>query len=226
MFLFPFDDTLTIGDQTPSSISGLNIHERRQAGINLKNTICMKKFLPILSLAFVMVACSTTPKEEAAPAPAVGLQLPPYNPDTAGLAEYQQWKAQNELAAKQPEAEAPAKVVYVQAAAPVARAAKKPAVKRQPAPKAAAPAPASTETAPANDGVAIADESVNEAKAPVKEGWSKAAKGSAIGAGAGAAAGAIISKRNRVLGGVIGGVVGGAVGYGIGRGMDKKDGRY
>lgn len=186
----------------------------------------MKTFLPILSLAFVMVACTTTPKEEAAVAPSVGIQLPAYNPDTVGLAQYQQWKAQNEIAARQPVAEQPVKVVYVQAA-PVAKATRKTAPKRSTAPKATAPASKSgNQSAPANDGVAIADESANEAKAPEKEGWSKAAKGTAIGAGAGAAAGAVIAKNNRVLGGVIGGVVGGAVGYGVGRKMDKKDGRY
>jgi hypothetical protein len=59
-----------------------------------------------------------------------------------------------------------------------------------------------------------------------KKGWSKAAKGTAIGAGAGAAAGAIISKNNRALGAVVGGIVGGGVGYGVGRSKDKKDGRY
>jgi len=67
------------------------------------------------------------------------------------------------------------------------------------------------------------------AVAPVKskkKGWSKAAKGTAIGAGTGAAAGAILVKNNRALGAVIGGVVGGGVGYGVGRSMDKKDGRY
>jgi hypothetical protein len=59
-----------------------------------------------------------------------------------------------------------------------------------------------------------------------KKGWSKAAKGTAIGAGAGAAAGAILVKNNRALGAVVGGVLGGGVGYGVGRSMDKKDGRY
>jgi hypothetical protein len=58
-----------------------------------------------------------------------------------------------------------------------------------------------------------------------KKGWSKAAKGTAIGAGAGAAAGALLVKNNRALGAVIGGVVGGGVGYGVGHSMDKKDGR-
>lgn len=63
------------------------------------------------------------------------------------------------------------------------------------------------------------------ATAPAKKGWSKAAKGTAIGAGSGAILGAVINKKNRVLGGVIGGVLGGGIGYGIGRSMDKKDGR-
>jgi hypothetical protein len=59
-----------------------------------------------------------------------------------------------------------------------------------------------------------------------KKGWSKAAKGTAIGAGAGAAAGALLVKNNRALGAVVGGVLGGGIGYGVGRSMDKKDGRY
>lgn len=61
---------------------------------------------------------------------------------------------------------------------------------------------------------------------PKKKGWSKAAKGTAIGAGAGAAAGALLIKNNRALGAVVGGIVGGGVGYGVGRSIDKKDGRY
>jgi uncharacterized membrane protein len=59
-----------------------------------------------------------------------------------------------------------------------------------------------------------------------KKGWSKAAKGTAIGAGVGAAAGAIIVKKNRGLGAAAGAVIGGGAGYGVGRSMDKKDGRY
>jgi hypothetical protein len=72
----------------------------------------------------------------------------------------------------------------------------------------------------------MVSESSNTAKAVQKKGWSKAAKGTAIGAGSGAIIGAVINKHNRVLGGVIGGVLGGAVGYGIGHSQDKKDGRY
>lgn len=58
-----------------------------------------------------------------------------------------------------------------------------------------------------------------------KEGWSKAAKGTAIGGASGAVLGAIISK-NKTAGAVIGGVVGAAGGYVLGRKQDKKDGRY
>lgn len=68
--------------------------------------------------------------------------------------------------------------------------------------------------------------STASAPAPVenkKKGWSKAAKGTAIGAGAGAATGAIITRDAK--GAIIGGVVGAAGGYIIGRKQDKKDGR-
>jgi hypothetical protein len=58
-----------------------------------------------------------------------------------------------------------------------------------------------------------------------KKGWSKAAKGTAIGAGSGAVLGAIIGK-NKGKGAVIGGIIGAAGGYVLGRGQDKKDGRY
>jgi hypothetical protein len=73
----------------------------------------------------------------------------------------------------------------------------------------------------------MVSESQNSAKTTTvkKKGWSKAAKGTAIGAGAGAVLGAVINKRNRAVGAVIGGVLGGGGGYVIGRGMDKKDGR-
>ena len=73
----------------------------------------------------------------------------------------------------------------------------------------------------------MVSETQNAAKTTIKKkGWSKAAKGTAIGAGAGAVLGAVINKKNRAAGAVIGGVIGGGGGYVIGRGMDKKDGRY
>ncbi|SFN15988.1 Glycine zipper [Chryseobacterium oleae] len=67
--------------------------------------------------------------------------------------------------------------------------------------------------------------SSSQGTAQKKKGWSKAAKGTAIGAVGGAALGAIVAKKNRGLGAVIGGVVGGATGYTIGRAGDRKDGR-
>jgi hypothetical protein len=57
-----------------------------------------------------------------------------------------------------------------------------------------------------------------------KQGWSKAAKGTAIGAGGGALVGATVTN-NKAAGAVIGGAIGAGTGYLIGRGEDKKDGR-
>jgi hypothetical protein len=71
----------------------------------------------------------------------------------------------------------------------------------------------------------MVSESQNAAKTTQKKGWSKAAKGTAIGAGAGAVIGAVVNKRNRAAGAIIGGVLGAGGGYVIGRTMDKKDGR-
>lgn len=118
--------------------------------------------------------------------------------DTAGLAQFQALKAQ-QLALAQQQAVTPPvqKVVYV----------------TKPAKRVSQSGYMKTTTQ-------------NAAKAPEKKGWSKAAKGTAIGAGAGAVIGGIINKRAPAVGAVIGGVVGGGVGYGIGRSMDKKDGRY
>jgi phage tail tape-measure protein len=185
-------------------------------------TIHMKQFLPLLSLAILMTACTDTtrPGAETATVPAVQ-PAPVYTPDTAGLADFQQWKAANELvkateykkAVASSHATAPVKRTKRAYSAPVAKQA-------SPVPVAESTTPGSTEES------TMSSESDNTAKAAEKKGWSKAAKGTAIGAGAGAAAGAVINKKNRVVGGVIGGVVGGAVGYGLGRHMDKKDGRY
>lgn len=58
---------------------------------------------------------------------------------------------------------------------------------------------------------------------PQKKGWSKKAKGAAIGGGSGAAAGAIIAgKGDRGKGAVIGGAAGAVGGALIGRKKDKK----
>jgi YmgG-like glycine-zipper protein len=166
---------------------------------DLLNLKIMKKIIPVLSIiaiiAIVMVSCKSNTGTNSDNAKAMNYS------DTAGLAQFQQWKVQNELAKLNE---------YNQYAMSTRTAA---------APRTTKRSTAKSET------WSKTSESSNAAKAPVKKGLSKAAKGAAIGAAGGAIAGAVINKRNRVVGAVIGGVVGGGVGYGIGRHMDKKDGR-
>jgi hypothetical protein len=57
-----------------------------------------------------------------------------------------------------------------------------------------------------------------------KQGWSSAAKGTAIGAGVGALGGVLIDKKDG-RGAIIGGLAGAGAGYVIGRERDKKSGR-
>lgn len=162
----------------------------------------MKKILFALSTVAVMASCSDNNPRTAAETKV----LTPT--DTAGLAQFQQWKAQNELAVanqlaaqqQQPTEVVKERVVYVNR--PTRRTSSS----------------NSTNTNGTNNST-----SQNTAK---KKGWSKSAKGAVIGGAGGAVLGAVINKRNRAAGAVIGGVLGGAVGYGIGRGQDKKDGRY
>lgn len=166
----------------------------------------MKQIVPFFSALALVAACNSNPK----PASEIVKTAPvTIAADTAGLAQFQAWKAQHELAnadqyLAQPAAEPAQKAVRT--AAPARRA-------------------VSNRSATAQTG-SLSSESANGAKAVQKRGWSKAAKGTAIGAGTGAVIGAVVNKKNRVVGGVIGGAAGGAVGYGIGRQMDKRDGRY
>jgi hypothetical protein len=166
----------------------------------------MKRIFTICTLitlaAVLLVACNKNPGSTA------GTKGLSYE-DTVGLAQFQDWKFQNERmdASK-----------YSQYAS-------------QPVAAAPSPAPArrttTRRTASSNSGSGSMNSgSNNYAKTTQKKGWSKAAKGAAIGGGAGAVAGAVINKKNRVAGGVIGGVAGAALGYIIGHGQDKKDGRY
>lgn len=166
----------------------------------------MKRILSIFSIVAVVVACNSTPKTDANAMIKAYQDSVKFASDTAGLSQFQAWKAQNELTDPN---------MYGQAAqyatAPAGAAARRsyPSRSRN------------------YGGGTMRSESGNSAKGPArKKGWSKAAKGAAIGGGVGAVAGAVINKRNRVVGGVVGGVLGAGVGYGIGRGMDKKDGRY
>jgi hypothetical protein len=194
----------------------------------------MKKLLPFLSIAVLMAACSPNSKESAASL-AAEQQLQAYKDsikaaaDTAGLAQFQQWKAQNELMETQqyqePEAEyAVAKTAPKAKAtrkAPVRRTSQTSSVANRPAPRAEAPAP----SVGSGQDVATTDGSGETAQAKKKEGWSKAAKGAVIGGAGGAVAGAVINKKNRAVGAVVGGILGAGGGYVIGRKMDKNDGR-
>lgn len=174
----------------------------------------MKKLLPILGIiALTAVACNSVPDQNLNSAQA-GKQIQ----DTVGMAAFNAWKAQNELASvnadPQPQ-ETPEKTRTIVKYVPV---------KTSPSKQTSHTSSSSTSSQTGSGGSANS-ESSQTAKVEKKEGWSKAAKGAVIGGVTGAAGGAIINKKNRVVGAVIGGVIGAAGGYGIGRTMDKKDGR-
>ena len=174
----------------------------------------MKQLFSILSFAVVLTTACTNNSKSSAEA-----RLKAYQDsialaaDTAGFAEFQQWKAQNELTDAEVAAQ---EQEYAASQAPARSYASAPARKT------------SAKRSKASRGYSGSgnSKSGSTAKAPVKKGWSKAAKGAAVGTAGGAVVGAVVNKRNRVVGGVVGGVLGGAVGYGIGRSKDKKDGRY
>ena len=161
----------------------------------------MKKILPVIALAGVMVACNN-PRPDAKVESAQNTIIL----DTAGLAQFQAWKAQNEMAQYQQFGEQN----NTGAVAPVRRSTS---------------SSRSSSSARRSSGSSGSTASTGTT-ANQKKGWSKAAKGAVIGGVAGGAAGAIINKRNRVVGGVVGGIIGAGVGYGVGRAQDKKDGRY
>lgn len=166
-----------------------------------KKNLLMKKIIPVVALAGFMVACNN-PRPDAARVESAQNTI---ILDTAGLAQFQAWKAQNEMAQYQQFGEQNNNV----ATAPA----------RQ---YASSSSNRSTSTARRSSGSSGSTASTGTQK----KGWSKAAKGAVIGGVAGGAAGAIINKRNRVVGGVVGGIIGAGVGYGVGRAKDKKDGRY
>lgn len=158
----------------------------------------MKRIIPVFAIAATVAACNTTPDTnttQKAIQPAI---------DTAGFAQFQAWKAQNELmntAQYNAQAQQPQTVVKYY---PVSGARR----------------------STATSGTRSSGSSGSGTTATRPKGWSSAAKGAVIGGVAGAAGGAVINKKNRVLGGVVGGVLGAGAGYGIGRSIDKKNGRY
>lgn len=202
----------------------------------------MKKLLPFLSLAVFAVACNSKTAETEVK-PLQSTQSPVA--DTTGLAQFQQWKAQNELnAAVEPQQVQPQvvqappvrtvevirEVRVVEKAAPVRRKATHP--KNHPVASAhkeetntgADNTAKGEEPTAGNSGTGETAGTGTTQETAKKEGWSKATKGAVIGGAGGAVIGAVISK-NKAAGAVIGGVLGGAVGYGIGKSKDKKDGR-
>lgn len=165
----------------------------------------MKKILSILSITVALAACSSNQDK----IDAENARLKAYQDsinmasDTAGLADFQQWKAQNELGEQQ----------SASAAVPVRNTS-------------AARRTTSTTTRRSTGGTTSGGTaSSTSTTAAKKEGWSKTAKGAVIGGVVGAGAGAVINKKNRAAGAVIGGVVGAGAGAVIGRKADKKDGR-
>ena len=157
----------------------------------------MKKVLSIITItaaiAVVMTACKSTPVNQ-----------PVIYQDTAGLAQFQAWKFQEEQASfqawKQEQEQAKLNALY--------------------ATKTVTPKKSTSNTSGSMN-----SSSTHTAETAKKKGWSKAAKGAVIGGVTGTVLGVIINKRNRVAGGVVGGILGGGLGYGLGRSKDKKDGR-
>ena len=202
----------------------------------------MKTSILTIVIAAFFVACNPKPAVET-------VSVKQNTTDTSGFSEFQIWKDQKDLIAEQSESfttdavveESNAKPTIVYRTAPArnvrvaAKVSKSSTTKSRPAvsrPDANIPNPKSgsgtSETAGAGTGDDGGAGTSIPSEAPVpakKEGWSKAAKGTAIGGASGAVLGAIISKDNKGKGAVIGAVIGAAGGYVLGRSQDKKDWR-
>lgn len=174
----------------------------------------MKKILSVIAIAASLVACNSSGNTEtAAEKNAI---LARYRDsikmaaDTAGFAEFRNWKAQSELGqTEQDQNLYAAPVVQTRSYAPARSASRSTATRRA--------------SSSSNRGTVYNSTSGQAAK---KKGWSKTAKGAVIGGAGGAVIGAVVNKKNRAAGAVIGGVGGAVIGGVIGRSQDKKDGRY
>lgn len=174
----------------------------------------MKKILSVIAIAASLVACNSSGNTEtAAEKNAI---LARYRDsikmaaDTAGFAEFRNWKSQSELGQTQVDQNqyAAAPVVQTRTHAPARSTTRSTATRR---------------ASSSNQGTVYNSTSGQAAK---KRGWSKTAKGAVIGGAGGAVIGAVVNKKNRAAGAVIGGVLGAGTGAVIGRSQDKKDGRY
>jgi hypothetical protein len=170
----------------------------------------MKKLLPISIIAIVaavvMIACNRKPQTDA------NGKVLTYT-DTIGLADFQKWKAQNELADP--------RVYYNQGNEVASNQPTRTIVKYVPVKTSTTHR--STTRASSSSG---SMNSVSQYPAKtLKKGWSRKAKGAVIGGGGGAILGAVINKNNRLVGGALGGALGAGIGYVIGNELDKKHGR-
>ncbi len=199
----------------------------------------MKRFIPILPLAFLITACTSSP-EKSETQTLQSVQQNAASIDTAGLAQFQAWKAQNELAAaapvqqvQQPEEQVKTVTVIREVRVPQpAPTVRKPVKQQQPSPapqqQAPQPEPEVTPSAgngdvASNTGSATVGEGSQSQEGAKEGGWNNSKKGAVIGAAGGAVIGAVINKKNRAVGAVIGGVLGGAAGYGLGKNKDNKE---
>jgi hypothetical protein len=164
----------------------------------------MTKLLAIFSILFVSAILISACNSKSPVDPNAGKVLA--YADTAGLADFQKWKTQNEL--KDP-------TVYYKQGSEVS------AIQR---PGKASKSYSSAQRT-SDAGGSLNSVSQYPAKTTVKKGWSRKAKGAVIGGGGGAILGAVINKNNRLVGGAIGGALGAGIGYVIGNELDKKHGR-
>ena len=167
----------------------------------------MKKLLPIFILAgiaaVVLIACNSKPQTDVNSGKVLTYT------DTIGLADFQKWKAQNEL--KDP-------TVYYNQGAEMGSG--------QPTRTIVKYVPHRSTTAHRSTYSSGSMNSVAQYPAKtMKKGWSRKAKGAVIGGGGGAILGAVISKHNRLVGGALGGALGAGLGYVIGNELDRKHGR-
>jgi len=185
----------------------------------------MKKMIAALLITAGFAACSNPKTGDVSTSTTKDLTTA----DTAGLAQFQQWKQQQEMLQANgmyngvndlnPNG---ATQNFQQQQVPVRERVIERVIER-PAPRTRSTTRSTTTRRSSGGG--YSNGSVAQAPAPAKKGWSKAAKGAVIGGASGAVIGAVVSKK-KGLGAVIGGAVGAAGGYAIGRGQDKRDGRY
>ncbi|MDB5191520.1 MAG: glycine zipper protein [Segetibacter sp.] len=183
----------------------------------------MKTSLIALAVTAIFAACNNNPKV----ADTSTTKIP--SADTAGLAQFQMWKTQQEMVptdgmyngisefdnSQASNRVASERIVYINQA-PAPRTVRRTST--------ASSRNRSVSNRGYSNGGGVNQGSTTTVPAR-KKGWSKAAKGTAIGAGSGAVLGAIVSKK-KGKGAIIGGLLGAGAGYVIGRAGDKRDGRY